>query len=230
MRKSLVVAMILGLLVGSIAVADAKKKAKPVATKLFLHGATVVGENDSFSLVNEAFLPMDTAEPTGSEPKSRLITNYLGGPNTQCSGNNLFPVWSGQLAGTIKGDVKLTFNAIGTPGDVVVRIWPDIGPGSNLCDTSNPVSPSSDYVDPAGETVVTLPPGTGTVEAVMKNVNLKAVGSVVIQLSPAVAVDVPDPGGSVLNPFISRVLYDTPDFASMLEFSCIPASGTSCTP
>ena len=46
----------------------AKKRAKPVATKLFLHGATVVGENDSFFFYNEAFLPMDKAEPTGSSP------------------------------------------------------------------------------------------------------------------------------------------------------------------
>jgi hypothetical protein len=213
-----------------VAPAGAKKKAKPVATKLYLHGATVVGENDSFSLYNEAFLPMDKTAPTGTEPKSRWITNYLGGPNTQCAGNNLFPVWAGQLAGTIKGDVKLTFSAVGTPGDVVVRIWPDVGQGSSLCDSSNPASTSANYVDPAGEVVVTLPPGTGTVEAIMKNVSLKAVGSVVIQLSPVVAVDVPDPGGSVLSPFMSRVLYDTADFSSMLEFSCIPVAGTSCTP
>lgn len=230
MKRSLILFLALGLVAGSIATAEAKKKPKPVATKLFLHGATVAGENDSFSLVNEAFLPMDATEPTGGEPKSRMITNYLAGPNTQCAGNNLFPVWSGELSGTIKGDVKLTFNAIGTPGDVVVRIWPDIAAGSSLCDTSNPVSPADNYVDAAGETVVTLPPGTGTVEAVMKNVNLTAMASVVIQLSPAVAVDVPDPGGSVLAPFVSRVLYDSPDFASVLEFSCLPASGTSCTP
>jgi hypothetical protein len=210
--------------------AQAKKKAKPVATQLFLHGATpVVGENDSFSLVNEAFLPMDKNAPTGTEPKSRWITNYLAGPNTECSGNNLFPVWSGPVAGTIKGDVKLTFNTIGTPGDVVVRLWPDIGQGSSFCNSSNPAAPAADYLKPAGEVQVTLPPGPGTVEAIMKNVNLTAVGSIVIQISPVVAVDVPDPGGSILAPMFSRVLYDTPDFASVLEFSCIPTSGTECT-
>lgn len=64
----------------------------------------------------------------------------------------------------------------------------------------------------------------------MENVTLKALGSVIIQVSPVVQVDIPSPGGSVLNPFMSRILYDTPDFASVLEFSCIPASGTSCTP
>lgn len=229
--KKFIALLAAGLIAASIAgPASAKKKVKPVATKLFLHGATVMGENDSFSLYNEAFLPMDKTEPSGSEPKSRWITDYLVGPNTQCAGNNLFPVWSGALTGQIKGDVKLTLDTVGTPGDVVVRIWPDIGIGSSLCDSENPVSPASNYVDPAGEVVVTLPPGAGTVQAVMKNVNLTAIGSVVIQISPVVQVDIPSPGGSVLNPFMSRILYDTTDFASVLEFSCVPASGTSCTP
>lgn len=211
--------------------AQAKKKAKPVATSLYLHGATpIVGENDSFSLVNEAFLPMDKTEPSASAPGSRWITNYLAGPNTQCAGNNLFPVWGGALAGTIKGDVTLTLHTIGTPGDVVVRLWADVGQGASLCDSSNPASPSSNYLDPAGEVQVTLPPGPGTVEAVMEDVNLKAMGSIVIQISPAVAVDVPDPGGSVLAPMFSRILYDTTDYASVLEFDCIPASGAACTP
>ena len=232
MKRIIVLLMIVGLVVGSVATAEAgkKKKPKPVATTLYFHGATVVGENDSFSLYNEAFLPMDKTEPAGSEPKSRWITNYLAGPNTQCAGNNLFPVWSGALSGQIKGDVKLTLNTLGTPGDVVVRIWPDVGSGASLCNSDNPASMSANYVDPAGEVVVSLPPGAGTVEAVMEDVVLNAIGSVIIQISPVVAVDIPSPGGSVLNPFMSRILYDTADFASVLEFTCIPASGTSCTP
>jgi hypothetical protein len=67
-------------------------------------------------------------------------------------------------------------------------------------------------------------------EAVIKGVNFKAVGSMIVQVSPVVAVDIPSPGGAILTPFISRILYDTPEFASSLEFSCIPASGKSCTP
>ena len=227
MKRFLVLLVTVGL-VASFQPAYAKKKAKPVATKLFLHGATVVGENDSFTLVNEAFLPMDKTEPAGAEPKSRWITNYLGGPNTQCAGNNLFPVWSGALTGQIKGDVKLTLNTVGTPGDVVVRIWPDVGQGASFCDSET--TGSTAYVEPAGEVVVSLPPGAGSVEAIMENVTLTAVGSVIIQISPAVAVDLPSPGGSVLNPFMSRILYDTANFASVLEFRCVPASGASCTP
>jgi hypothetical protein len=226
MRKIVSVLAASALLTAAFVSPALSAKAKPVATKLFLHGATVIGENDSFSLVAEGYLPMDATEPAGAEPKSRQITNYLSGPNTQCAGNNLFPVWSGPVSGTIKGDMKFTFSTVGTPGSVVVRVWPDVG--SSLCDSA--ATGASDYPDPAGEVTVELPPGEGTVEAVMKGVNFKAIGSVIVQISPAVAVDVPDPGGSVLAPVLARVLYDTPDFASALEFKCTPSSGKTCTP
>jgi hypothetical protein len=73
-----------------------------------------------------------------------------------------------------------------------------------------------------------LPPGTGSVEAVLEDVDFTSVGSLMLQLSPAVQVPLPSPVNPVLSPFISRVLYDTPDFASSIEFSCIPTSGKSC--
>lgn len=226
MKKVLAVALSLGLLVAAFGVpAAAKKKAKPIGTKLYLHGTTVIGENDSMAIVNDVFLPMDSKEPTGAEPKSKQITNGLVTPNVQCAGNNLFPVWSGPLAGTVKGDVKLTFSAVGTPGPAVVRIWPDVN--ALMCNSST--SGSTDYPEPAGEVVVDLPAGEGTVEAVMKGVNFKAVGSLMVQITPAVAADIPDPGGSALTPFVARVLYDSTDFASALEFKCIPAKGKTCS-
>lgn len=224
MRKIVSVLALTGVVVAAFAVpALGKKKAKPVATKLFLHGSTAIGENDSFSLLAEGYLPMDASDPS-AELKSRSITNYIGGPNPECAGNNLFPVWSGAVSGQIKGDVKLTFSTVGTPGKAVVRIWPDVS--ASMCNSST--TGASDYVDPAGEVVVDLPAGSGTVEAVMKKVNFKAVGSVIVQISPAVVADLPDPGGSVLQPFVSRVLYDSADHASALEFKCIPAKGKSC--
>lgn len=223
--KKLLVLTVLAVLLAPLS-ASAGKKVKPVPTKLFLHGASAVGENDSFASVAEGYLPMDSTEPSGSEVKSRQITNYLVGPNSQCAGNNLFPVWSGPVSGTVKGDMKLTFSTVGTPGSVVVRVWPDVS--SSLCDSA--ATGANDYPEPAGEVMVDLAPGEGTVEAVMKGVNFKAIGSMIVQISPAVAVDVPDPGGSLLVPVLARVLYDTADFASSIEFSCIPAKGKSCTP
>ena len=223
--------LVAGVLVASFAgPAMAGKKAKPAPVKMYLHGGNAVGEADSFFVVAEGYLPMDTTEPSGSEPKSRWITNYFGGPNTECSGNNLFPVWSGPLSGRVTGDVKVTLHTVGTPGNVVVRIWPDIPAGSTLCDTTNPVSPSDNYVDPSGEAVAALPAGHGTVEVILENVDMTAAGSFIMQVSPQVAVDIPDPGGSILEPFVSRILYDTADFASSIEFLCTPAKGSaSCT-
>ena len=226
MKRSIAITVAVLVAASIAAPAMAKKKPKPVATTLYLHGATAVGENDSMATVNDVYLPMDATEPSGTEPKSRFIFNAFVTPNTVCAGNNLFPVWSGGLSGRVKGDVKLTFHTLGTPGQVVVRIWPDVG--SLLCNSA--ASGSSDYPEPAGEVTVDLPPGQGTVEAVMEDVDFSSMGSVMLQISPAVQVETPPPANPVLSPFVSRVLYDSTDFISMLEFSCIPASGSSCTP
>jgi hypothetical protein len=74
---------------------------------------------------------MDPKKPAGP-PKSKQITNYLVGPNDQCAGNNLFPVWIGDVKGTVVGKMKLTFTAVSTPGKVDVRVWPDV---ASLCVT-----------------------------------------------------------------------------------------------
>src|SRR5687767_15040713 len=96
-----------------------KKKAKPVKTTLYFHGGSPVGESESFGAVADVPLPMSTEKPSGAEPKSKQIVNGVATPNSQCAGNNLFVNFSGPLAGTIKGDVKVTFNAISSPGSVV---------------------------------------------------------------------------------------------------------------
>ncbi|MGH2757404.1 MAG: hypothetical protein ACRDI3_06415 [Actinomycetota bacterium] len=225
MKRTVILTLLFGLAFGALTSAEAAKK-KPVKTTLYLHGDTILGENDSFTLINDQFLTMDAKKPTGSEPKSRLITNYVVGPNHQCAGNNLFPVWTGEFSGRIKGDVKVVLHAIGTPGPLVLRIWPDIA--GQACDSE--LTGAMDYVKPAGEITVDLPPGHGMVEAVFKNVDFTAKSVLMFQISPEVAVDLPSPAGSLLNPFISRVIYDATDFVSSLEFSCTPASGTSCTP
>jgi hypothetical protein len=216
-----------GVLVASIAAPAMARPAKPVATTLYLHGTEQIGETESFSVVADTLLPMDATKPTGTDIKSKMITNYGVGPNASCAGNNLFPVWSGKVTGHIKGDMKFTFNTVGTPGQVEVRVWPDVF--SSMCDSENPAAPASDYPDPAGAVTVDLPAGPGTVEAVMKGVDFDAIGTLVVQISPIVAVDIPSPGGSVLAPYHSRILYDSTDYASSLQFSCIPAKGAkSC--
>jgi hypothetical protein len=90
-------------------------------------------------------------------------------------------------------------------------VWPDVF--SQLCDSNL----SSDYVEPAGQVTVALPPGQGRVEATIKGVNFKAVGSMLVQITP---VTIP--------PFFGRVFYDTPDMNANVSFKCIPARGKSC--
>jgi hypothetical protein len=217
MRKTLLIAVATGLLAASLAgPALAGKKAKPVATTLYFHGTETVGELESYPFIAAGYFAMDSTEPTGAQPKSKQLTNYVGGPNTECAGNEFFPVWIGDVSGTVKGDVKVTFNTIAVGGAVDVRIWPDVA--GQLC--TNETLGVFDYPEPAGEVRVSLPPGAGTVEAVIEGVKFKATSLLMVQLTPVITP-----------PFFGRVLYDSPTAASKIEFSCTPAKGQkACTP
>ncbi len=213
------VALAATLVVASLAAdAGAKKRAKPVKTRLYLHGTSPVDEMD-YGALGDAYPTMDPKKPRGA-PKSKQITNYVVGPNDQCAGNNLFPVWVGETKGTVVGKMKLTFTAVSTPGQVDVRVWPDVA--SLLCDQET--LGANDYPKPAAEVTVDLPPGGGTVKAVTKSVRFRATRSLMVQITPATA-----PAGGFLAPFVARVVYDSPEFASSLQFKCIPSRGRSCT-
>ena len=109
---------------GSPATAAKKKPAaKPVETKLFFHGTLPSGEVEVESNPG-VYLRMTPAEASGSEPKSYQLTNYFAGPNTECAGNALFPVWVGSTAGKIVGDLKVTLHTIATGGSVEVGYGP----------------------------------------------------------------------------------------------------------
>lgn len=220
----IVLALCAGLLSSGATAAKKKKKAKPVKTTLYFHGGSPIGESESMGTVNDVPLPMSAEEPAGSEPKSKQIINGVVTPNGKCANNNLFTNWKGDIAGTIKGDVKVTFTTVSSPGQVLVRVWPDV---AGLMCTSE-VSGSADYPEPAGEVVVDLAPGTGEITAVLKKVKAKAIGSLLVQISPA-HVDTPA-GRQVFPPSFARVLYDTPEYDSRIEFKCIPAKGKRCTP
>lgn len=218
-KKSTVCVLAAGLLAGAlVAPAVAAKKAKPVPTTLYMHGTEVVGEAESTPVVADAYLSMDTTEPSGAEPKSHGIFNGVVTPNTHCAGNNLFPVFVGNVSGRIVGDMKVTLHALSTPGKVDVRVWPD--KMSLLCTST--LGGSADYPEPAGEVTVDLPAGHGTIEAVFEDLDFVASANLMIQVSPETTPVGPE---EVMAPFVARVLYDTPDFASSVEFQCIPAKG-----
>lgn len=232
LRRSLIAALAGGLLAGAlVAPAVAKKKAKPVQTTLFMHGTQVVGELESSPQVADAPLPMDPNEPSGAEPKSHGIANGGITPNHQCAGNNLFPVFVGNVSGRIVGDMTITLHALSTPGGSVdVRVWSDkLG---LLC--TSEVSGSQDYPEPAAEKTVALPAGAGAMEVTFEGVDFLASTNLMIQVSPSVAAELPTPDPApddVMGPFVARVLYDSTDFPSNVTFQCIPSKGQkSCTP
>lgn len=205
-RKLVVLMLIAGLMAVNLAApveAKKKKKAKPVATTLFMEGAGNFGEEDQTA--NGTYLKLQ-AEP-GSGEKSMGMPNYVGGPNANCAGNSLVPVFVGPLAGKVTGDMKITFDVNATPAaQAEVRVWPDIA--AQACNDA--------YVEPAGAVVVDLPAGGGTVEAVVEGLDFEATSVMMIQVTPVLAPP----------PSYARVFYGTD--ASKVEFKCLPASGKSC--
>jgi hypothetical protein len=224
-RKLIVSLLAGGLVAGSlVAPALAKKKAKPVTTTLYMHGGEIVGELESTPLVADAPLSMDPTEPTGAEPKSHGILNGVVTPNHQCAGNNLFPVFVGNVTGRIVGDMKVTLHALSTPGKVDVRVWTD---KMGLLCTSE-LAGTTDYPEPAAEATLDLPAGHGVIEAVFEDLDVLATTNMMIQISPETTPVGPE---EVMAPFVARILYDATDYASNVEFQCIPAKGQkSCTP
>src|SRR5688500_10510835 len=115
MKKTFLLIAAGALAVGALVGPAAAKKAKPQAVSFVLHGTQPAGEAQmDETWLNSNWMTMDTTEPTAAEPKSMFVTNYMRGPNTDCDGNGLLPVWRGTMTGKVKGDVTLTLHTIAT--------------------------------------------------------------------------------------------------------------------
>lgn len=220
MKRYLVIAVVLGLVAGSLAgpatAAKKKKKAaKPVATTMYMHGENPLGELDGVQWFNDgagsrSTMTLDGEEPSGSTKSMNFFAPVL---NDQCTGLPLaFPTFDGDMVGTIKGDAKMFLNFASAPGEIVARIWADV-----------PVFSCNDgYIEPDSEVLVDVPAGSNEVEVVFEDLDLKVNAWVLVEV---LALSGTDYRGQV-----GRLLYDSPDAPSRLEFKCIPASGTSCLP
>ena len=209
MKRAIVAIMALSLLVGNVVSAQAAKK--PTSVKFFLHGTEMFGEVDMANNFGSGYNKMDTTEPDGAAPKSFGISAWESTPWNDCAGMYILPVWTGAVAGKIVGDIKVSLYSVSGPRSVTVQIWPDVA--TQTC-ASNDVS-EGQYPEPSAQLTVDLAPGVGVTEATIEDVNFKAAGILMLQIRPTD----PSPG---------RLLYDAADYASSIEFSCIPARGNSC--
>lgn len=207
MKRFVVLILALGLLIGSIATAEAKPK--PVKTTLYMHGVYQFGEVDGIEWLASGTPPMqmDTTEPTESQPRSM----FTGNPalNRSCTGLPTgFPTWEATgVSGTVVGDAKLVVNLVSPPAKLTARLWID-----------TPMFSCNDaYIEPLSEVVVDIPAGQNEVEIVFPGLKKKATFNMIVEI-------LGNGGGQA-----SRVFYDSPDMATSFEFSCVPAKGTkSC--
>lgn len=217
MKKIFATAVVLALVAGALsapALAGKKKKKpvpQPVPVTLFFHGTETAGEADiANNFPTGGMLPMDTTEPAGTSSKSFPIIDAVVTPNESCSGSPLFPSWTTSLSGRVTGDVKVVFNTVASAGTVDVELFVDAGP----------LSCNETYVEPVAETTVDLPPGAGTVEAVIEGVDVPVGGILTVMVNPK----------NLDAPAVGRVLYDSTTDPSRVELTCTPNAGaTACT-
>jgi hypothetical protein len=215
MRRIISLALLAGLIATSLlpTTPAAARKPKPVKTTLYMHGAEIVGEAEN-QQVSGSYLPMDTKKPKGDVPKSYIITNLVATPNTNCAGNFLFPNWSGALRGTVKGNLTVTFYFAGTPGNVDVRVWPDV----------NALSCNEGYIKEAAFGRMMAMPGKNTI--VLKKAKFQSLGSLLLQISPVNVQTEASP--AVVPPVEGRVLYDAKGYETKVTFMCTPKRGKKC--
>lgn len=202
MRKLALALAAMTVLVSALgAPAVAAKK----TTTFYLHGRGPVQEaylNESW--LDSVWMTMDGSEPTDSEFSSTFVTNYFRGPNTDCDGNGLLPVWKGDFSGSFKGSAKVTLYTAATPAvTMVASLYKD---PTGTC-TSNIPGSESEAPKPVAQTEVQVAPGNATTEIVFKKVKFKAIAGLALQLH----VPTQTTPGQV------RVFFDSADFPSSLQ-------------
>jgi hypothetical protein len=208
MKKLLMLGVIAGLLASSLAV---PVSAAPKTTTLFLHGKGPVKPvqeayiNENW--LDDIYMGMDATEPTAAEPSSIFVTNYVRGPNTDCDGNGLLPVWLGDYAGKFKGDVTVTLHTIATPvAPMVVSLYAD--PTGTCASAGTPgVTEPTEAPKPVAQAEIEVAPGPGVTEITFKKVKFKAFASLALQLH------IP----TLTTPGQVRVLFDSPQFPSSVS-------------
>jgi hypothetical protein len=202
----------LTVLAGLLASPATAAKPKPVETTLYMHGHMPVGDMLEFvnGVQNSTNMKMDVTEPAAGAPKSMSFSLPVG--NEQCAGNDLFPSWSGTVTGKLASDVKMTAHFAAAPSTVTARIWLDVPFGSCTSSTAG----VSDFRDPVAEVDVEVPAGANEVVIDFPGLKGMKVGAIMV-----VELHTNSPTSQ------GRVLYDSADYPTRIEFSCIPAKGSA---
>lgn len=209
MKKLFAIGLVMGLLGTALAIPASAKKAKPVKTTLYMHGDLPVADMAEWieGATGGVHNTMDTTEPAAGPPKSHSYSLPIG--NAECAGNELFPSWEGKVAGKIVGDLKLYANTLALPSTVIARVWVDVPFGACTSSTAG----VSDFVDPIAEQEVEVPAGANEIEIVFKKLKVTAGYNMIVELHQ----NAPANQG--------RVLYDSSDYPTRVEFNCIPPKG-----
>jgi len=208
MKKTLMlIALIGGLIAGSISTPAGAAKSEPLT--YFLHGRGPVAETYLHEIwLDDAYMSMDTVEPTAAEPSSIFVTNYVRGPNTDCDGNGLLgAVWRGEFSGKRKGDVVVTLHTAATPAvELVVSLYAD---ATGTCSSGGtPATAPSEAPKPLAQAQAAVAPGLGVTEFTFKNVKFKAVSNALLQLH------IP----TMTTPGQVRILFDSTEYPSSVQF------------
>ena len=212
MKRTLVVALSLACLTSGAVTATAAPKpkaAKPVPMTWFFHGTQPAGELENPAITEPVYMTMDATAPTGTSARSAGVTYYVGGPNTECAGNTLFPVWVGALDGAPTGDATVEFPVqVAGSGSIEIRLFADIF--GQACNEA--------YESPIGSVVVPVTSGMTSVKAVVKGLNKKKrnISSLMLQVSPA---------ETLAAPYVTRIQYDATSAMAKVAFTCQPKVG-----
>lgn len=208
MRRILATAAVAALALSTLATTDGQELPDPVDVEMFFHGdGERYVDDDAADPLAAGYRSMDRDAPTTSDFESRQLVSYGVGPNTACSGNNLFPVWTGYVGrGTIVGDATVTFDAVGTGGTAVVEIYSGIS--GQACNEA--------YVEPIATADVTLPQGLGRVEAVVDLDGFAPQFDLMVQIRPGDGPAATDPAAQ------ARILFDGVNVPASISFTCQP--------
>jgi hypothetical protein len=177
---------------------------EPIDYSLFLKGEEQVGELEIPDTWLNGYRRMTEDEPTDSSSKGIWVTNYVAGPNTNCSGNGLVPTWEGWFEGTLTDDVTVVLHALSAPGaELVVRLFADVGP--NLCNES--------FVPPIASETVAVEAGEDEIEVVFEGLDVTVRDNLVLMVTAGTDTTQ------------SRLSFDSTAAPSRVELRCVPLEG-----